>query len=213
ADRGARGDHLDLFVEHLALGREDLGGELGMGHRGSLRRWVLRVCLPAFGLAFVAPSAALGPLAVTLGALGVTLGGLGVTLLLRLRAGGVASPTTAALLAALLDDLIDRALHEESPLRQVVVLAFEDFLEATDRLSDRNVHARSAGELLGDVKRLGEKTLDLARPGNREPVLVGELVDAENRDDVLELPIALEHLLNLICDVEVLVAENLRLED
>src|SRR5262245_51052728 len=49
-----------------------------------------------------------------------------------------------------LGDLVDRALHVEGTLGQVVVLAVEDLAEAAHRLGDRHVLSRAAGELLGD---------------------------------------------------------------
>ncbi len=48
---------------------------------------------------------------------------------------------------------------------------------------------------------------------DRHLVLVGELVDAEDRDDVLQLPVALQHLLDPVGDLEVLLADDLGLED
>ena len=89
------------------------------------------------------------------------------------------------------------------------MLALEDLLEAADRLGDRHVHAGGAGELLGDVERLRQEALELARAVDRQTVLVGQLVDAEDRDDVLQLAVALQHLLDLVGHVEVLVAEDL----
>src|SRR3954468_1367255 len=86
-----------------------------------------------------------------------------------------------------LEDLVDRALHVEGALGEVVVLAVEDLAEAADRLRNRHVLAGAAGELFGDEERLREEALDLAGPGDRLAVLVGKLVDAEDGDDVLQL--------------------------
>src|SRR5215217_5410989 len=55
--------------------------------------------------------------------------------------------------------------------------------EAADRLRDRHVRARRSRELLGDVERLRQEALDAPRAADRQAVLVGELVDAEDRDD------------------------------
>src|SRR6185437_2044653 len=112
-----------------------------------------------------------------------------------------------------LDDFLDRALEEERALRDLVVLAFDDLLEAADRFRDRHVGAGGARELFGDEERLGEEALDLARALHRQLVLVGELVDAEDRDDVLELLVALQDLLDAVGDAEVVLAEDVRLED
>src|SRR4051812_42737199 len=120
--------------------------------------------------------------------------------------------TTSALLRSL-DDLVDAALHEERRLGQLVVLAVDDLAERAHGVVDRDVRARRAGERLGDVKRLRQEALDLARALHRHLVLVGELVDAEDRDDVLELLVALQDLLDARRDLVVLLADDVRLED
>src|SRR3954469_19021401 len=120
---------------------------------------------------------------------------------------------TALALVRGLDDLVDAALHEERRLRQLVMLAVDDLLERAHRVVDRDVRARRAGERLGDVERLRQEALDLARALHRHLVLVGELVDAEDRDDVLELLVALQDLLDARRDLVVLLAEDVRLED
>src|SRR4051794_10774493 len=79
-----------------------------------------------------------------------------------------------------LDHVVDRALQEERGLRHVVVLALDDLVERAHRLGDRDVLARGAGELLGDVERLREEALDLAGTLDGDLVLVRELVDAED---------------------------------
>src|SRR5215471_12827570 len=107
----------------------------------------------------------------------------------------------------------DTALHEERRLRHVVVLALDDLPEAADRLADRDVLARRAGEHLGDVERLRQEALDPTRAVDRDLVLVRQLLDAEDRDDVLELLVALEDLLDLRRDVVVVVAEDVGRED
>ena len=93
------------------------------------------------------------------------------------------------------------------------MLAVEDLAERAHRLADRHVDARGARELLGDVERLRQEALDLARALHEHAVLVGQLVDAEDGDDVLQLAVALQHLLDLVGDVEVLLADDLGLED
>src|ERR1700709_658537 len=109
--------------------------------------------------------------------------------------------------------VVDRALEQEGRLRQVVVVAGEDLLERADRLGDRHVGARRARELLGHVERLREEALDLARALDRHLVVVRQLVDAEDRDDVLQLLVALQDRLDLVGDVVVLLAQDAGLED
>ena len=46
--------------------------------------------------------------------------------------------------------------------------------------------------LLGHVERLREEPLDLAGAGDGQLVLVGQFVDAENGDDVLQILVALQ---------------------
>ena len=70
-------------------------------------------------------------------------------------------------LLGLLDRFFDAADHVERLLRQVVVLAVDDRLEAADRVLQRDVLARRAGEDLGDRERLREEALDFARAADR----------------------------------------------
>ena len=70
-----------------------------------------------------------------------------------------------------------------------------------------------AGELLGHMERLREELLDLAGARHGLFVIVGKLVDAENRDDVLQILVALEDLLHLLRDVVVLLADDARIEN
>ena len=63
------------------------------------------------------------------------------------------------------------------------------------------------------MERLRQEALDLARALHEHAVLVGELVDAEDGDDVLQLAVALQHVLDLVGHVVVVLADDLRLED
>jgi len=46
------------------------------------------------------------------------------------------------------------------------------------------------------VERLGEELLDLPRPGDRELVVLRQLVHAEDRDDVLQVLVPLQDQLH-----------------
>src|SRR5262245_15050597 len=109
--------------------------------------------------------------------------------------------------------VLDRADHEEGLLGQVVALAVEDLLEAPDRVGDADVDALRARELLGDVEGLRQEALDLAGACHREAVVLGELVHAEDRDDVLEVLVLLERLLDAARHAVVLLAHDQRVED
>src|SRR5699024_633735 len=85
-----------------------------------------------------------------------------------------------------LEHHVDAADVEERLLGDVVELAVADALEALDRVLQRDVRAVDAGELLRKVGVLREELLDPSRTGDGDLVLLGELVDAEHRDDVLQ---------------------------
>ena len=88
----------------------------------------------------------------------------------------------------------------------MVVLAFGDRLERGDRLVQRHEHAGDAGELLGHIHRVGKEPLEAPGPLHRDPVLLGQFVNAEDRDDVLQLVVALQDPLHLAGHVVVLLA-------
>src|SRR2546421_306758 len=81
------------------------------------------------------------------------------------------------LVAARFAPLRVRPVHVDAPLRSVVVLPFDDLLEAPYRVLDLHVLPLRAGERLGHEERLREKALDLARALDGLLVLVRELVD------------------------------------
>src|ERR671916_279408 len=119
----------------------------------------------------------------------------------------------AAQAPGLLDGLIYVAHEVEGLLGQLVVPTLDDLLERADRVLQLDELALEAGELLGDEERLREEALDSARPPDDDLVLLGELVDAEDGDDVLELLVALQDVLDLLGDLVVLVADDRRVED
>src|SRR5215210_4150929 len=111
------------------------------------------------------------------------------------------------------DDIVNRSGEEEILLVDAVVLAFDDLLEAANRLGDWHVLTVDPGELLRDEERLRQEPLNLARARYREPVVFRQLVDAENGDDVLQILVALQNLLHGPGDVVVLVAEDPGIEN
>src|SRR5881227_3817496 len=81
--------------------------------------------------------------------------------------------------------LFDCADHVESLFGEVVVLAVNDLLEAAYGVGDLDELALKARELLGDEEGLREEALNLARARDYKLVLLGQLVEAEDGDDVL----------------------------
>src|SRR5262252_7405215 len=96
--------------------------------------------------------------------------------------------------------LFDPALHIEVVLRHLVVLAVEDFLESAHGVGDRDLLAFAPGERLSGTERLAEEALNLAGAQHGLFVLGRELVHPENRDDVLQILEALQHLLHAARD-------------
>src|SRR4029079_19360109 len=115
-------------------------------------------------------------------------------------------------IARALDRVLDRALHVEGRLGELVVLALDDRVEARDRVLELDVLAGRPGELLGDEVRLREEQLHL--PGARDDalVLVTVLVHAEDRYDVLQVLVALQDLLDARRDAVVVVRDDAGLE-
>src|SRR6185437_1842831 len=110
-------------------------------------------------------------------------------------------------------DVVDVTDHVERLLRHVVVLALGDRLERGHRVRQRNEDARLAGELLGHEHRVREESLDPPGPPDRHLVLLGQLVDAEDRDDVLQFLVALKDPLHLAGHLVMLLADVLGVED
>src|SRR5260370_7274153 len=99
-------------------------------------------------------------------------------------------------LLALFDRLFDGADHAEGLLRQMIVLAFAKPAETLDGVGEVDELARRTGEDFGNMKRLRQEALDLARARHRDLVLFRELVHAENGDYFLQRLLALQHPLN-----------------
>src|SRR5205085_4332753 len=104
-------------------------------------------------------------------------------------------------------------LHVYVPLGHVVKLTVQYAAEALHRLRDRDVDPGEAGKDLGHDYRLRQEALDLARARHGELILIAELVDAEDGDDVLQVLVALQHALDTLRDVVVLLAHHARVED
>src|SRR5581483_8001818 len=130
----------------------------------------------------------------------------------KTRRSAIGSGGGAGHLLRALDGALDRPDHVERLLRQLVVLALDDLAEPADRVLELHVLAGRAGELLRDEVRLREEPLDLPRPGDRQPVLVRELLDAQDRDDVLQVLVALQDLLHARRDRVVLLGDDARLQ-
>src|SRR6266581_1875477 len=92
-------------------------------------------------------------------------------------------------------EVLEPTTHEERLLRVAVEVAVTEPLERVDRLRDRHERPFETGEVLRHEGVLRQEPLDAPRPADDDLVLLGQLVDAEDRDDVLELLVALQDLL------------------
>src|SRR3954469_6864942 len=131
----------------------------------------------------------------------------------RSMCAGSAIGLRAFHLVGLLDCLFDRPDHVERLLRQMVPLAGDNLLEAADGVGNRHVLPGQPGELLADEKWLRHEALDAPGAADGQLVFFRQLVDAEDRDDVLQVLVALQDLLDLAGDIVMLVADNPGIED
>src|SRR6266498_204621 len=105
-------------------------------------------------------------------------------------------------------NLFNAAFHVKIHLRHFVVFAFENFLEAANGIGHRHLLARTAREHFRHRKRLAEEALNFARAEHGELVFRRQFVHAQDRDDVLEVLVALQHLLHATRDFIVFLADN-----
>lgn len=111
-----------------------------------------------------------------------------------------------------LDRFFDTADHVERLLRQVIVVAVENALEASDGVLQGNVLARRTGEDFRYEERLGQEALDLTSARHQQLVGFGQFVHAQDRDDVLQLLVALQNILDAASGVVVILADHQRIE-
>src|SRR5690606_2185182 len=82
--------------------------------------------------------------------------------------------------------------HVEAPLGHVLILVVQDRLAVVQQRVDRHGRPRATGERLGDVERLGKVALEAPRARDRALILLAELLEAEHRNDVLEVLVSSE---------------------
>src|SRR5262245_14696831 len=90
------------------------------------------------------------------------------------------------------------------------MLAFKDFFEPSDGVRHWHLLALPAGKSLGHTERLAQETLDLARAEDGEFVFGGELIHAQDSNNVLKVFIALEHALHPTGNIVMFQTDNFR---
>ena len=93
------------------------------------------------------------------------------------------------------------------------MLPVQDFGEAAHGVAHGHILAGLVGESFGHKERLGEEALYFAGAEHGLPVVVGKFLNAQNGDDVLQVAVALQHLLHAPRHAVVFVAHDARLQD
>src|SRR5215203_1060124 len=110
-------------------------------------------------------------------------------------------------------DVLHAAHIEECLLSNVINFSVAHHPERLDGFAERHRRPGNVGELLSHVGVLAEELLDATCPVDDDLVFFGQLVDAQDGDDVLQLLVALQNLLDTNRHVVVLLADELRIED
>src|SRR3990167_2921949 len=111
-----------------------------------------------------------------------------------------------------LDSFFDAADHVERLFWQVVVVTVEDAFEASNGVFQGNVFTRSTGEDFSHEERLRQETLDLTSTVYQLLVGFRQLVHTQDRNDVLQFFVTLQHVLNAASGVVVLLADHVRVQ-
>src|SRR3984893_16948518 len=99
-------------------------------------------------------------------------------------------------LLGLRQHFFNRSYHVKRLLRNIVVFSFHDFLEAAHGILDLHVLAFQSRELRRHEHRLRHEFLNAPRPRHGPLIFVRQFFDSQNRDDVLQIFVALQHRLN-----------------
>jgi len=108
--------------------------------------------------------------------------------------------------------LINGADHVERAFLPLVALAGKDHLAADDCIGKGDRAAGHSGKGFCDGKGLRQKTLQTPRSPDNAPVLGTELLDAEERDYILQLAVMLDISADLGGDRRMLSADDERIE-
>src|ERR1700739_1931632 len=111
-----------------------------------------------------------------------------------------------------LDRFFDAADHVERLFWQMGVVTVEDAFEASNGVFQGNVFPRSTGEDFSHEERLRQEALDLTSTVYQLLVGFRQLVHTQDRDDVLQLFVTLQHVLNAASGLVVIVADHGRVQ-
>src|SRR3989344_371870 len=107
---------------------------------------------------------------------------------------------------------INRTFHVKLLLIAGVVLAIENFSKCADRIGEIDVFARSARKRLRHEERLREEALNLSSAIYKSFIIFRKLFNAENRDDVLQVFVALQDAARFVSNAIVFFTNDFRLK-
>ena len=95
----------------------------------------------------------------------------------------------------------------------MIDLAIQNHAEAAHRIAYGDVTTGLTGELFGYEHRLAEEVFHLAGSRDQYFVIVRQLFNAQDGDDILQVFVALQHLLHFTRGGIVIVADDFRLKN
>src|SRR5215472_13596138 len=137
----------------------------------------------------------------------------GVTTTSWITSGSMARLNARLHLFGLGQHFFDGTDHVERLLRNLIVLAFDDLLEAPHGVFDLYVLALEAGELCRHEHWLRKELLDAPRARDRPLVFVGKFFNSEDGDNVLQVLVALQNRLDRARHGVMLLSNDARIEN
>src|SRR6478672_8114745 len=113
----------------------------------------------------------------------------------------------------LLNNFFDCSNHVERLLRKIVVFAVNNLTEASNRIFQFHILSLQARKLFGYVERLREEPLNLSSARDNQLIFVGQFIETQNRNDVLQIFVTLQYSFHILCCVVVLFTQDSRIEN
>ena len=107
--------------------------------------------------------------------------------------------------------LLNVANHAESSFGQIIKFAVENTFEATNSICQVDVNPWLASKDLGNVHWLREELSHFTRTINRQLVFFRQLIHTQNRDNIFQFFILLQHAFNALSNTVVLLTHDQRI--
>src|SRR5688572_230763 len=132
----------------------------------------------------------------------------GVTMVSWIELGSPSAMLLGRLhLLGLLASFFDRAYHVKRLLGEIIMLSVDNFPKPLDGVLHLHVSPCFTGKLLGNEEGLRQEPLNLPRPSNDQFVFFRQLINTENRNDVLQILVLLQNSLDRARTVVVVCAD------